>query len=76
MSDEEVEAARVERMAEYGREIEAREHAKWDRLLKPLHDDMERFDEEMSKSSRPALQPDQNGNDNFERILDDNPWLK
>ena len=61
-------------------ESEKRRDALMDRLFGPLEKQNEEFWKEHqrveSQPSRPAVQPERNGSDNFERILDDNPWLK
>ena len=75
MSDEETE--RAERLAEYGRQEEARLHAMFDRLFKPLEDDVARVNEQLrQEEAKPSVKPERNGNDNFERILQDFPWVQ
>ena len=49
-----------------------------DRMFAPMEQDAAKFQEELdqrAKSPRPALQPEKNGTDNFERILQDFPWV-
>jgi len=59
-------------------ESEKRRNALMDKLFTPMETDVQKLKEQLeaAKPSRPAVQPERNGNDNFERILADNPWLK
>ncbi len=73
-------SARLEALTEYyaPEASEKRMTERLDRLFAPMERDAARHQEildQMANPSRPALQPERNGNDDFQRILQDFPWV-
>jgi len=71
---------RLEALTEYyaPEASEKRMTERLDRMFAPMERDAAKFQEEldqMAKPPRPALQAERNGHDDFQRILQDFPWV-